>query len=48
MSGKRIGAHAVTRCQAQLMRPVIYGGSVWGQVRDPLEWFPSDTPSLPC
>jgi hypothetical protein len=24
---------------AQLMRVVIYDGSVSGQVRDPLEWF---------
>jgi hypothetical protein len=27
------------------MRPDIYGGLAWGQVRDPLEWFPSDTSS---
>jgi hypothetical protein len=25
------------------MRPVIYGGLVYGRARDPLEWFPSDT-----
>jgi hypothetical protein len=25
-----------------------YGGSVCGQVQDPLEWFSSDTPNLPC
>jgi hypothetical protein len=47
MSGKRIGARAVARCQAWLPRPVIYDGLVWGWARDPLEWFRSDTPS-PC
>lgn len=44
MRGKRTGACAVARCQALLMRPVIYGGSVWGRAWDPLEWFLSDTP----
>jgi hypothetical protein len=29
MSRKRIDAHVVSRCQAWIMRPVIYGGSVW-------------------
>jgi hypothetical protein len=37
----------VARCQAWLMRPIIYGGSVRGWAQDPLEWFPSDMPSLP-
>jgi hypothetical protein len=31
MSEKRTGDHAVARCQAWLMRPVIYGGSVQGR-----------------
>jgi hypothetical protein len=44
MRGKRTGACAVAWCQALLMQPVIYGGSVWGRARDPLEWFLSDTP----
>jgi hypothetical protein len=26
------------------MRSTIYGESVWGRMRDPIEWFPSDTP----
>jgi hypothetical protein len=30
------------------MRSVIYDGLVQGRVQDPLEWFPSDTPILPC
>jgi hypothetical protein len=48
MSGKWIGTHAVGRCQAWLMRPVIYSGPVRGRARDPLEWFPSDMPILHC
>jgi hypothetical protein len=30
------------------MLSTIYGRSVWGRARDPLEWFPSDRFSLPC
>ena len=41
-------AHVVARCQAWLMRQVIYGGSLRGQVRDALEWFPSGMLVLPC
>jgi hypothetical protein len=46
MSGKRIGAPVVARCQL-LMRPFMwfhscYGKSVERGVRDPLVWFPSD------
>jgi hypothetical protein len=29
--------HAMARCQAWLMRLVIYGGSVRGRAQDPLE-----------
>jgi hypothetical protein len=29
------------------MRAIIFGGSVWGQARDPLEWFPFDMPDPP-
>jgi hypothetical protein len=39
MSGRQTGASVVAQRQAQLMRPVIYDGSVSGQARDPLEWF---------
>jgi hypothetical protein len=48
MSGKRTGAHAVTRCEAWLMRPGIYDRPVWGQTRDPLDWFLSDMLGLSC
>jgi hypothetical protein len=48
MSGKRTGAHVVARCHAWLMRQLFYGESVRGWALDPLEWFPSDTPSFPC
>jgi hypothetical protein len=41
-------SHAVARCQSWLMPPVIYGRLVQGRVWDPLEWFTSDTPILPC
>jgi hypothetical protein len=44
MSGKRIGASAVARCQAQLIRSVTYNGSVSDQTLDPLEWFPFGAP----
>jgi hypothetical protein len=43
MSGKQADTHAMARYQAWLMRPVIYDESIWGRVRDPLEWFPSDS-----
>jgi hypothetical protein len=46
MSGKQTGTHVVAQCQAWLMRLGIYDGSVWGQARDPFEWFPSDTLDL--
>jgi hypothetical protein len=48
MSGKQTGAHAVARCQTWLMQLVIYGGLVRRQEQDPLKWFLSDTPVLPC
>ena len=48
MSGKRTDAHVVARCQAWLIRPVIYDGSVQGQTWDPLKWFHFDAPILPC
>jgi hypothetical protein len=45
---ERTIAHAMARCRAWLMRSVIYDGFIRGQVQDPLEWFSSDTPVLPC
>jgi hypothetical protein len=48
MIGKRAGSHALARCQAWLMRPFFYVGSVWGGARDPLEWLLFDTPDFPC
>jgi hypothetical protein len=44
MSGRQIGASVVARRQTQLMRTIIYDGSVLGQTWDPLEWFPFNTP----
>jgi hypothetical protein len=46
MSGRRAGTSVVARCQTQLVRPATYGESVFGQARDPLEWFPFVTPDL--
>jgi hypothetical protein len=48
MSGKRTGAYDVAWCQVWLMRAIIYGGPVRAYARDPLEWFPPDTPILLC
>jgi hypothetical protein len=45
---ERTSAHAVAWCRAWLTRPVIYDRSIRGHVQDPLEWFSSDTPALPC
>jgi hypothetical protein len=46
MSGRQTDASIVVLRQTQLMRSVIYNGSVSGQSRDPLDWFPFDTPAL--
>jgi hypothetical protein len=35
----------VAQHQVQLMRSVIYAGSVLGHTRDPLEWIPLGSPS---
>jgi hypothetical protein len=40
MSGRRTESSVAARHQAQLMRLVIYGGSVPGQAWNPLEWLP--------
>jgi hypothetical protein len=41
---EQTGAFVVARRQSQLMRPVIYDGSVSSKVQDPLNWFPFGTP----
>jgi hypothetical protein len=47
MSGKRIGARTVARCQAWL-NAISYLWQISLGQGDPLEWFPSDTPDLSC
>jgi hypothetical protein len=44
MSVRRIDSPTMAWCQAQLIRSVTYGGSILGQVRNPLEWLSLDSP----
>jgi hypothetical protein len=47
MSGRQDSVSTMARRQAQLMRPVAYDESVSNRARDPLEWFPFDSPNPP-
>jgi hypothetical protein len=47
MCGKRTGARTVARCQAWLNVVDYLWLLVWDHAQDPVEWFPSDMPSLP-